>query len=65
MSTSPIINASPRARLLGFKDESGRVVAPESESVPLHLAHVFFFAERAIEEPLLLPGQLYCGRKYR
>lgn len=56
MSTSPIINASPRARLLGFKDESGRVVAPESESVPLHLAHVFFFAERAIEEPLLLPG---------
>ncbi len=52
----PIINAAPFANLLGVQDKSQGVPVYEPESVPTHLPHVYFFAEKGPTLPQLVSG---------
>ena len=51
-----IINAAPMYILNGIQNNSGRRVDPEPEALPIHLAHVMFYAERGPSEALILTG---------
>lgn len=53
---NPIINAAPYANLLGVQDKSQGVPVYEPESVPSHLPHVYFFAEKGPTLPQLVSG---------
>lgn len=53
---SQIQNAFPRAILLGVDDQSKRTLPYESNSVPIHLPHVFSYAAWGPENPTLVVG---------
>lgn len=53
---SQIQNAAPNAILLGFDDQSRRPVPYESNTLPIHLPHVFTYAAWGPEEPTLVVG---------
>lgn len=51
-----IINAAPRAILLGVQDLSGRTPVYEPEAIPQHLPHVFLYTEKGPLSPQLVVG---------
>lgn len=63
-----IINAAPRAYLLGVQDLSGRTPVYEQEAIPQHLPHIFFLAERGTGVPQLAIGdglnKLYGAKSF-
>ena len=53
---SAILNAAPKAILVGTKDESGGTLPVVPEQVPTHLPHVFLYCEKGPIEPQLVIG---------
>lgn len=51
-----IINAAPKAYLLGTEDISGGQLVVEPELLPTHLPHVYLFAEKGNTLPQLVVG---------
>lgn len=51
-----IQNASPMYVLDGILDNSGRLAEPEREALPIHLPHVFIYAERGPSSAQILSG---------
>ncbi|MDH2154291.1 hypothetical protein [Stenotrophomonas sp. GD03657] len=59
---NPIINGSPQATFTGFDDKSGRPPVYVPESVPTHLPHVFFYAQKGGDKPFLGSGDAFTQR---